>query len=76
MLFQCLVDVASTLKHARGGPTNHDMVLAHLGSVEHGIECRYLIHSDRGDIQDLCYLHRSNECYVGAARHPDADTMP
>ena len=56
MLFQGLVDFASTLKHAWGGSADHDVKLAHLGSVEHGVECCHLVHSDRRQIQNLRYL--------------------
>ena len=50
MLFQCLVDVSGTLKHARCCAADHDVVLAHFSSVEHGVEGRNLIHSDGRDI--------------------------
>lgn len=62
VLFQSLVDLASTLKHAWGGSTNHDVILAHLGSVEHGVECCHFVHSDRRQIQHLCYLCSSAQC--------------
>jgi hypothetical protein len=39
VVLDSLIDSAGATEHAWGGSTHHDVVLSHLASVEHGVEC-------------------------------------
>jgi hypothetical protein len=59
---QRLFDVPRAAKHARGGAAHHDVVLANLGAVEHGVERGHLVHADGRHLEHLRHpvhgLHR------------------
>mmetsp|Transcript_14570 Transcript_14570/g.41511 ORF Transcript_14570/g.41511 Transcript_14570/m.41511 type:complete len:297 (+) Transcript_14570:941-1831(+) len=59
LLFQRAVNLLAPLQHAWRGATHHDVVLANLAAVEHGVEGGHFEHADLGHTEHACDLaHR------------------
>lgn len=59
MVHDGLFDVLGPANHAWGRAAQLNEVLSSLLAVEHGVECRNLVHADRGHSYDFCDLvHR------------------
>mmetsp|Transcript_13420 Transcript_13420/g.34620 ORF Transcript_13420/g.34620 Transcript_13420/m.34620 type:complete len:252 (-) Transcript_13420:46-801(-) len=53
VLAQGILQGSGASDHAGGGAAHHEVVLAHLRPVEHGVEGGDLVHTDRGCLQQL-----------------------